>query len=540
MNYFSTRTLAALSLVLVLLLTWRVPQGVHEDQAKQLRALREHVSGVSPTINDMVQPDETDLSRDRRTWIVWWSPGTQLLVYPGFAAGLSLGASVRVVSVLCLILGVIGWLRWFGCFDLPRGVMMGTAVLLPFLHSFSDNLYLYLQDFANIAVTPWLLLMVLALAMREGPLPAWFGAGLALGLTYVIKYSFVFVGLSCVVFLVITQWRRLPRACLLVTGFAIPVIVLSSLNRHFGGAVNSAALLRGGSRAHPGDLVALIGDPPMAAAGAGAIVDKLERARPALRLAGNLLPACFGVAGGIVLLWLVVRTARSEQLRATMAARLAIVVFVGTLVLIDAVWMLSPTAADYVWRYLIQSTLAILPVAYVAGADAWRRGGVAPRVILAGAVTLYLAIPVAYGVTSLADKAWRQPGSYQLGPSGLANPWLAFEDPRSDDVKTVESRIIDRFAPTTDVWYAYDAITALDLPGRVWTELTPPLGEAKIYRQFRSSTRLRITALLPPVLETDGQGAATRAQFLGAGPWSRTAITGSQYDVWTTVLEPTR
>jgi hypothetical protein len=507
----------AISLCIVLGLTARVPQGIFSDQASQLRAVRQFVAGQSPTLNSVIEPDLRDLSRDRTIWIISRPPATQLAMYPWLAAGLSPGLTVRILAILCLILGSAGWLRWYERFDMPRWVHYGVAGALPFLHEASNSLYTFSQDTLSYAVAPWVLLLALSSQRRRGLV-----VGLVLGFTYIIKYSLFFLGFGALAWLL--SRRRDPW---LTVGFAIPLVALSVLNAHYGPAVNSFAALAG---FYPrwGSLVALIANPAMAVADAEGLI------RTGLQTGSQFLPAYIALAPGLAFLWLTARGARLPEVRALDAAQLALVVFVTTLIVMVVVWTFSDYAADTTARHVAAASLAVLPVVVLGAAQVWRRHGLPIRAAVAGLALVVIVGPLLYGALALVAKAGRVPRTYHLGPSALLNPYLATW-PALPDLASVEHNIIDQFGPVTDVWYCDYPIAPLDLPGRVWGDVD----ERYVPPVFRSSKPLRVTALILTRDETHGGGTAIRARFQGAGPWTRTVIPGANVSAWTTTLEPT-
>ena len=124
--------LAALCVsVLIVAGTTPVVQGLYSDPAVQLRAVQQRLLHDSTSINTLVQPDKTDLSRDAGTWIMWWTPGTQIVTFPLMRAGLPLGHSLRVLSAAALIIGSIGWATWFSYFAMPDAVLFALAAFFP-------------------------------------------------------------------------------------------------------------------------------------------------------------------------------------------------------------------------------------------------------------------------------------------------------------------------------------------------------------------------------------------------------------------------
>jgi GT2 family glycosyltransferase len=514
-----------LGLAVVFGVMGRVPQGIYGDQAAQVRAALQYVAGESPSLNTVVLPDPADLSRDERIWIVSRPPGPQLAVYPWLATGLSLGTALRIVAGLCLIVGSVGWLRWYEQFAAPTWVRAIVAAALPFLHEASNGLYLFTQDTLSYALAPWILLLAMRSARRGA-----FGTGLALGVTYVVKYSLFFLGLGALVWLGVERsWRRLWWVA---AGAAIPVVALSLLNAHFGVALNSVTA-QAGFYPHWGSLLALVADPALAVADADGLLQRLLFSPEHRVTRDQFAPYYIGLAPGLVFLWLIAHGARLPAVRGLAAAQLAVIAFVVTMGAIAAVWMFTSFAADLTARHVAPASLAVLPVAALGAVDVWRRRGWPLRALVACGVGAIVLVPALYGALALPAKAFRIPRQYRLGPSEVVNPNLA-PIPGAPDLASVEHRIIGQFAARTDVWYADNALTALDLPGRVISGVD----ERYPASEFRSRRRLRVTALIQTKVDATGDGATIRAAFKGAGPWTETTIPGALANVWTAVLEP--
>ncbi len=521
---------------LVVLATARVPEGIVGDAALQLRALQQFAAGRSPSLNHVVMPSLGDLTRDGAEWLTWWPPGPQILAYPWVALGAPLGTAARIVAALAMIIGSLGWSAWFRRFDLPTHLRWGAAAALPLLHSANATLFVFTQDVLNFAVAPWLLTMADALAHRDdraGVAPLWFLAGLALGLTYVIKYSLVFVAVGVLAFFGMQILRRRQRAwpvVALAAGCALPIVTLTALNARMNGVMNNAAQTAG-FFPHWQSLLALIASPILAVADADSLWRYLLL-HPSHPVTNDPLATIYvGVVPGLVLWWLVARAVRDS--RAT-AARLALVVFGVTMLALLGTWTFS-AAADYEARHVAPASLAILPVAYLGAVRAWQQGGWARRLLPAAVGLTFVAVPLLYGAVAVAGKLTRVPSTYTLGPSHLYNPLLA-----STDLAPVERAIIGRFGRQTDVWFSADAVTALDLPGRVWTETNLDFVTAQKLAtlQFRTSAPVRVTVLVPPKFEAEGKLAVIREGFRGARAWTRATVAGSNYDIWTTVVEP--
>jgi hypothetical protein len=518
------------ALLVVFGLLARVPQSVHPDQAAQLRALQQYVAGRSPSLNTVIEPDLRDLSRDRAIWIVSRPPGPQLAAYVWRAAGFSLGTAVRIVAILCLIAGTVGWFRWYGQFDMPKSVRYGVAAALPFLHQASNSLYLFTQDTLSFAAAPWILLLALWLARRRdtASLGAWCIVGLALGSTYVIKYSLFFLGFGAAVWLATRSRPHRARLVALAIGCAIPIAALSVLNARFGPAVNSVTA-QAGFYPRWGSLVALIADPALAVGDGEGLI------RTILQTGAQYVPAYIGAPVGVAFLWLIAVGVRTPAARSLDAARLGVAVFVATLVFMAAVWTFSEFAADAGARHFVPASLAVIPVAAFGAMDLWRHRQWPVRAIIGCTGAAIVVVPLLYGALGLVAKARRAPSAYRLGPSGLFNLQLAPWPGAPDDLASIERRLVDQFGPTTDLWYCDDPATPLDLPGRVYGDVD----ERYLAARFQTSVPLRVTALIQRKDEAHGGGAAIRGQFQGAGPWTQTVIPGAEVNVWTTVLAPT-
>ncbi len=489
---------AALAVVLGIMA--RVPQSLNGDQAAQLRAAVQFVAGQSPSLNTVVQPDPAELSRDTQIWIVSRPPGPQLAAYPWLAAGFSLGAAARIVATLCLIAGSIGWLLWFQRFEPPRWLAIGIAAALPFAHEASNGLYVFSQDTLSWAAAPWALLLALSF-QRRNPL----AIGLALGATYVVKYSLLFLGLGALVWIATERsWRRFAWVA---AGALVPIAVLSLLNAHYGVAINSVTA-QAGFYPRASSLVALVANPALAVTDADGMVQRITT--------GAFAPLAIGLVPGLIFFWLVARGARGAP--APPSTRLAVSAFVVTIVAMGAVWTFSDFAADVTARHVAPASLAVLPVAALGAVRVWRRGWVG-RVLVACDGLIVIAVPLLYGAAAMTAKAVRFDKGYHLGPSGVFNPFFG-----------IDSGAIRRLAGETDVWYTDNALTALDLPGRVFSDVD----ERYLETRLSTTKRLRVTAVIQHKLEANGEGAGIRAEFTNAGPWTETAVPGALADVWTT------
>jgi hypothetical protein len=235
-----------------------------------------------------------------------------------------------------------------------------------------------------------------------------------------------------------------------------------------------------------------------------------------------------GIPGGVLL---IVLAARGEQ--RGVRPELARAVFFTSLACILIVWTLSTTVsieARHVWS----AGFTMLPLALAEGIVWWRTGTAAVWRTLVALACVFVAAPMAYGVVSVFAKMARYPGDYRPASSGIYNPLLA-----QHDAASVAGALGRTFDSANDVWYLVEPMTMLDVPGRSIVRHADFVTAATLgSERFLTSRSIRVHALLPPRFEDNGKGAAIRGAFPQATGWSRSVIAGSEYDAWTTVLQP--
>ena len=514
-----------------------VYQGIYSDPAYQLKAVQQKLSGESWSINNRVHPDPHDLSRDADEWIAWWTPGTQLTVYPLMRAGLTLGSAVRAVAAVSLIVGAVGWATWFSAFSMPTWLLFVLAAAMPFIRYASNGLFLYSSESLVFAAGPWMLIATLPFLEKRGEerlgyVPH-FALGIALGAAYWLKDSLAFVAFGATAALAIDAWRRrddlgaaLARCVATGIGAAIPFFTLAALNHRYG--VLSNKVIAGFAVKVPSvrTILDALAVPALQMADAFAMWDYLlmHPAHPLVRDA--IWITVIGAPGGVLLWWLFVSHETADR-----AALLARTVLVCSLATVAAIWIISD-AVDHKPRHVATAAFAMLPVVV---AEAYRRwpglSNLSRSVLLAGAAA-YLCVPMAYGVVSVAAKVTRFPRNYRPGPANIYNPLLA-----ESDLAGVRERLLSRTSGD-GIWYVPDPISALDIPGRLITTDADfqPLAELEAAR-YTTSRPIQLRALLIEKFAHDGKGDAIRASFPQAGPWRNERVTGSDYQLWTSDLK---
>lgn len=549
--------LTLISSLLVILFTIRTPQGLYNDPAEQMKALQQYLAGESPSFNHMVMPDPYDLSRDKASWISAWSPGTQILAYPLMINGVKTGVALRIIAAICLILGSIGWLRWFLLFNLPLWVKISFALALPWMRYVSNALFMYSADILVFASAPWILLATYGFTevwsqKKYALVRLLFTSiliGFALGFAYILKYSAIFVSLGALVYMGLVAYRLLKvrdryfyryillSFILVIIFFTMPVALLSLINQKFAGYMNLVTLKMGLSLRWE-DLLFLLANPALAIANAVSMWRYvllhpnygILRGYPWIIGESSIWLGFIGLPGGLLLLWLMLRSYYSDRPRL-----LALSVFFTSLVAMFCIWIFSYSFGSYQARYLAVGSMAILPLAIQNGVYLYRRQRTRRRLksVLLGAAIIYMAVPLVYGGISVAAKVMRTPRNYRVGPAQIYNPLIA-----NVNLAGVQERLMQIFTPATDVWYIPEAISALDISGRAIIAFSDFTDAEELRRvKYFSSKPLRVHALMPPYFEENGKDKIIRESFVQADGWSKEYIEGSKYICWTTTLK---
>jgi hypothetical protein len=524
-------------------LTLRTPQSLYSDPAYQVDALQEYLQGHSHSFNETIKPMASDLSKDESNWIIWWPPGTQLAAYPWMAHGFSIGATLRIITLLMIAIGAMGWVRWMALFDLPEGLLIALAILLPWMRYVSNSLFMYSAEILVFGTAPWILLSTHAYAEAwQGRRLSW-GAlwacggllGIALGMRYVLKYSGVFLSMGALLFLAgeMAKDRQhrpfLGVLSLIALGCALPVIILNVLNHHFGHVANGL-IATAGLHFHWNALGAAIGDPALAVADADGLCRFLFLHPGHYRMTSDAALWWIGLPGGLLLLGLLMRSKAS-----TPAERLTRLAVLTTQLCVWIVWSFS-LVADFAARHLASAAIMALPFCLQEGIRLWRAPS--PRAVRAGLVlagAVYIAVPLVYGVVSVAAKVRRTPAHYGLDNHRLYLPLLA-----KRDLRGVRERLLAEFDLDHDIFYLPDPLTAIALPGRTIVRQADFLSIQQLQGDhFVTSRPLRILALIPPEFEKNGKAAVIRHSFPQAELWTHHEIPGCNYVLWIAVLNAT-
>jgi hypothetical protein len=519
----------------MVLLSWSVlalasasaPPFVYSDQALQLKALQQFMHRQSWSPNHVTTADPADLSRDKQEWIIWWPPSTQLVVWPLAAAGLSLGGAVRAVALLAVLIGSLGWSRWWQLFELPRRFVIAAAILMPWLRYSSNAVFQYSADVLAFAAVPWALVGVHRIVADAQPNERTCArracsVGFMLGALYVVKYAAVFVTAGACVAL-LDAWRHgrrvsLRTAITVLAMCVLPIAALSLFNRVWGGAANMLMAFNEW-RLTPSMFVYLIGNPALMAGDAGSLLS-FVLTNPAHGLWKDpLVVAALGVPGGIVMAWLLTRPT-------TIAERMSAIILAVSAVAMLMAWTLS-TAVSVEARHVAGASLACTPAVVAGGLRRWRTAAAGVRTALAATALGYLVIPWGvYGPASAIAKSARASG-FRTSSTRLHNPLVS-----DTDVSEAMAAIRGAASVTpTCVWYVPDPLTALEIQERVviaHADFEP----IDWLRAARYRGRIDVCALLPPRFESNGKGEVIRRSFVDVSAWMHLPLAASNFDLW--------
>lgn len=532
----NTRTvcvgLTLFSGILLAVFLRHTPQTLYSDPAMQLKALQQYLNGESDSFNRVRTPDPADLTRDTGEWFSWWPPGAQLIAYPLAARGISVGKTIRVMTIGLIVLGCVGWVFWFYLFKLPVWMQLSWAAFLPWMRYASNSLFAFSAEAIAFALTPWILCGSCALVERNRRFPdescanvlLAFFLGLGLGSCYVLKYSMVFSSLAAIAYLLTCLPRKSWPS--LIFGFLIPVAILNVINYGANRDMNPVV-------ATAGFHWKILSLPWVVSLSALALTDAYSLLNyvflhpvSGLYKHENLL-CLLGLPGGALLMWFLFRRRAADG-----PARLALITLGTSMTAMLVVWNLT-NIGNYDGRYLEVFSLSVLPVALEEAWVVWRQKAKLRPLLVSGGI-FYVLVPLLYGVTSVVMKAQRLPSSYGYGPSHLYNGFLA-----DHDAASVRAELLQDYRPATDIWYLPDPMTALDIPGRQIICFADFYQRTELEKMsYRSSASRRIRMLLPPRFEENGKGPVIRHSFPQAGPWLRKAIPGCNMLLWEAELKP--
>lgn len=510
----------------LVLIALPAPPFIYSDQASQLKPLLQYLGGESPSFNHFVTANPTNLREVVAEWDVYWPATSLLLVWPFVAAGVSLGHTLFALAAAALLIGSVGWIKWWMRFDVPSRILLAAAVLMPWRRYSSNALFQSSAEVLAFAAAPWVFLATHALMARVDAknYPGRFRAllwGLGAGALYCVKYSAVFVSAGVSAALLLRHWRdRRAWSRVLVPAFAgvaIPIAALSLVNRALGGAANFVTMSEG-SLFSPQLLLYAVSNPALITGDAAAMLD-FVLTNPAHGIwRAPFAVVAFGIPGGLTLAWLATKAS-------TLAERIAVVVLLVTVVLLTVTWVATPQRF-YEARHMAPAGTAIVPAMIAIARRHWKSFRPIMCVWLVAAGMFYIAVPWAlYGPASVVAKVRRTAG-YRATESGVYNPVLSATDPRRA-LRGLEAAC----EPAGAVWYVPEPLTALDMRGpMIITHADFESIRELVDRRYEGA--VPVCALLPPRFEQNGKGPLIRATFVDVASWRRVTVAESAYDLW--------
>ena len=133
-GYRHATVLAFLLCGLLTVVSLLVPPAVNFDPGIGMLEWRTLVEG-GPA-NSIVAPDQADISKDRKQFVVNWSPGQYLIPGVLTVLGLRLGPAISITAGLSLLCCLLGWIRVFKHFAFsPQAATFAVVFLSAFVYS---------------------------------------------------------------------------------------------------------------------------------------------------------------------------------------------------------------------------------------------------------------------------------------------------------------------------------------------------------------------------------------------------------------------
>jgi hypothetical protein len=201
------------------------------------------VRGQLKSIN-LFPPQDDNLARHAQLhWMTNWPPAHSLLYAAIMSSGLSAGAATKLLALLCVLLGGLGWIYLARAFGASRYYTLAVALAYPWL-SFIARLYTdYKNDHLACALIPWIYLAILRIeSLRKCKDELWgrlLFAALLAGVAITVKYSLMPVLVASVLYLLWLDGRmvtrkRILRLVIFSGVLLLPGVILWLLNQAWG------------------------------------------------------------------------------------------------------------------------------------------------------------------------------------------------------------------------------------------------------------------------------------------------------------------
>ena len=243
--------LALLSFTFVLLiqltLVLGTAKGISWDPSYGLLAAQQHRVGMSPSIFKLVEADPVNISQLVETPVSYWAPAYQFIPYAFRFFGFSWGESLNLTLAVALIVGAIGWFKYFArIFGSTEFACWLSALLALTRFRWTMALTYDGGDQLIWAASPWVLISA-ATAFERIQERDLYGASVRSGLAgalgaslFALKFSGVFVAIgSAAVFASLCVKRRYWMM-LAFAGFGFSAVILAIYSAGFPQGVTPA------------------------------------------------------------------------------------------------------------------------------------------------------------------------------------------------------------------------------------------------------------------------------------------------------------
>jgi hypothetical protein len=136
---------------------------VGEDIGGQVKSSLQWYHGIVDHPNFLAQPKWTNLSEDQTKWSLR-PPGASWLPLPGLLIGLSLGNSLRIGLILCMLIGGLGWIKFCEKLKLPTSGLLLLAIIIGLSVGLASCSY----STANVilfALVPWFMVWAMTIGL---------------------------------------------------------------------------------------------------------------------------------------------------------------------------------------------------------------------------------------------------------------------------------------------------------------------------------------------------------------------------------------
>lgn len=230
----------------------QAPFRVEGDIGYLAKSAHQFVNGQS-SLHHLRLVDPADLSRDHEAWIFWWPPAISMAFAILFSTGLSIAESARVLTLMAVVSGVLGWSIVAGrLFDRMVTVIVASLVPLAWVIGMQGFQAFVTGDIIVFGLLPWTVISLAPLIDDKPPRHVAFACfGFGLGVLYWIKYSSLFLSVSVLIGLFFhkattrrTDPALMVQALLAAGGFIVPLAALYWINLQAGAELDQLLVQR--------------------------------------------------------------------------------------------------------------------------------------------------------------------------------------------------------------------------------------------------------------------------------------------------------